>query len=254
MLIFERELGDFSGYTVLLPAVSVGNAGQLCMDVILENINREKLESCQVLHPSVVPIVGPDPLNKSSVLTAMQVYIVKDQSLILFQLRSGLLPGQGAAFIQDFVSWFQESKCKDLIVIGSMHSHERVDKQITGTSLRYLSTNGAKQVPDNFVKLEPRSQETQFEHNKTEDPASGPFVPGGGVSSRIYYTCLQKNIPITLMLKFCSEGDNRIDGLELSEYVNTYINIIPDYSGQKSKIPASWQYLFGHSAPVHMFG
>ena len=48
-------------------------------------------------------------------------------------------------------------------------------------------------------------------------------------------------------------GDNRIDGLELSEYVNNYTNIIPDYSGQKSKIPASWQYLFGHSAPVQMF-
>ena len=40
MLIFERELGDVSGFTVMLPAVSVGNAGQLCMDVILENINR----------------------------------------------------------------------------------------------------------------------------------------------------------------------------------------------------------------------
>ena len=74
------------------------------------------MESCQVLHPSIVPIVGPDPLNKSSVLTAMQVYVVKDQSLILFQLRSGLLPGQGAAFIQDFVSWFQVAELAFILV------------------------------------------------------------------------------------------------------------------------------------------
>ena len=43
-------------------------------------------------------------------------------------------------------NFYQESKCKDIIVIGSMHSHERIDKQIMGTSLRYLSTNGVKQV------------------------------------------------------------------------------------------------------------
>ena len=77
------------------------------------------------------------------------------------------------------------------------------------------------------MKLEPRSQETQFEHNKTEDPASGPFVPGGGVSSRIYYTCLQKNIPITLMLKFCSEG---IWNIQMKIFDIVYLHFIILYN------------------------
>jgi proteasome assembly chaperone 2 len=258
MLIFETELGKLSGYTVLLPAVSVGNAGQLCLDVILENINRDKIQTCQVLHPSIVPVVGPDPLkvnnDSAAMSTALQAYVVPEQKLILFQIRSGILPGQGAAFIQQFLQWFQESDCKDLIIIGSMHSHERIDKQITGTAMRYLSTaNQPRTVPEQFVQLEAREQNSEFELPSDNTTSTGPFIPGGGISSRVFQSCQEKSLPVTLLLKFCSEGDNRIDGLALCEYVNAYLNIIPQYSAQKSKIPASWKYLFGTSAPVQMF-
>jgi len=260
MLIFEKELGKLSGYTVVLPAVSVGNAGQLCVDVLLENIAKDKMTSTQILHPSIVPIVGPDPLridgvDNSAVLTAMQAYTVVEKSIVIFQLRSGILPGKGAAFIADFLQWFQAADCKDLIVIGSMHAHERIDVQITGTPLRYLNTTtSTRKIPDQFVPLESREEQSTGFMQNDNDTASetGPIIPGGGISSRVYQSCQLKGISATLMLKFCSEGDNRTDGLALSDYFNQVVNVMPK-SSDKTKVPASWRYLFGGSAPVQMF-
>jgi len=257
MLIFEKDLGKLSGYRVILPAVSVGNAGQLCTDVLLENIPKTKIICTQVLHPSIVPIVGPDPLrlddDNSAVLTAMQAYTVPDDSLVIFQLRSGILPGMGAAFIADFLQWFQEADCKELIVIGSMQAHECIDKQITGTPLRYLSTTQSTcQIPDQYVQLESREEQSTGFMQNDNDNSSGPFIPGGGISSRVYRSCQTKGISATLLLKFCSEGDNRPDGIVLSEYLNQVVNILPQ-SPNKKKVPESWRYLFGGSAPVQMF-
>jgi len=257
MLIFEKELGKLSGYSVILPAVSVGNAGQLCIDVLLENIDKNKMSCTQVLHPSIVPIVGPDPLrlggDDSAVLTAMQAYTVTDSRLVIFQLRSGILPGAGAAFIADFLKWFQEADCADLIVIGSMQSHECIDKQITGTPLRYLSTTqNSRQIPDQFVQLESREEQATGFMQNDNNTSSGPFIPGGGISSRVYQSCQMKGIAATLMLKFCSEGDNRTDGIVLSDYLNQVLNILPK-TQNKTKVPESWRYLFGGSAPVQMF-
>ena len=39
MLIFEKDLGKLSGYRVLLPAVSVGNAGWGLTYMTLANLN-----------------------------------------------------------------------------------------------------------------------------------------------------------------------------------------------------------------------
>eukprot|EP00088_Acartia_fossae_P029921 TRINITY_DN3084_c0_g1_i6.p1 TRINITY_DN3084_c0_g1~~TRINITY_DN3084_c0_g1_i6.p1 ORF type:complete len:244 (-),score=45.68 TRINITY_DN3084_c0_g1_i6:308-1039(-) len=242
MLVFEDEIGDVAGFTVILPAVSVGNAGQLCVDVLLENIQKEKMKTFQVLHPSLVPVVAPDTLlENTSVSTALQAYVIEDSKLVIFQIRSGILPGQGSAFIADFLKWFKESGCAELVVVGSMHAHERIDKQITGTDLRYL-TSLKRKVPDDFVKLEHREQDLET--------GGEPNIPGGGISSRILRQCHQQNLAATVLIKFCSEGDNSTDGMVLAQYLNL---LVPVFNKSRPKIPKSWQHLFGHSAPVQMF-
>jgi len=250
MFIFEEEgaaIGDLTGYTVILPAVSVGNAGQLCIDVLLENICKESTNTVQVLHGSVVPVVSPDPYDKCSSLISTQMYVVKDKKVVIFQIRSGILPGQGSVFMSDFLQWFQEKKCGELIVVGSIYSHERIDSQITGSGLRYLCT-WDKSVPEDFIVLESRG--SGMEAN--ED--SAPHIPGGGISKRMFITCQKDNIPATFLFKFCSEGDNTMDGVILAQYLSKLdpkmAQLVPS---SNPKIPNCWQSLFGHGAPVQMF-
>jgi len=155
---FEKCTGDLAGFTVLLPAVSVGNVGQLCIDVILENLSPKPSFTSQVLHPGLIPVVGLDPTQSgSSLSTALQMHVDSEKKLVIFQIRSGILPGQGAAFIEDFVDWFKVNKCSELIVVGSSHAHERTDTQLTGSPLRYMSTV-ARTFPQGFITLEPRKK------------------------------------------------------------------------------------------------
>jgi len=251
---FEQTIEDLSGYTVVIPAVSVGNVGQLAMDVLLASLSPSSLG--QVHHRSLIPLVGPDPLDDSStaVTTAMQIYINKNLKLILFQIRSGILPGKGAKFLEDFVCWCKSCGVLRVIVLTSSHAHERTDQQIQGTPLRYLATPGLNDTPSEWVKLEARERFPGLSRMETPEAV---FIPGGGVAKRLFDKCLEAQIQAAVLLKFSSEGDNTSDGLMLADYLNQWINFLPneDKTNEKLKYktPISWRHLFGNPSPVEMY-
>jgi len=251
---FEQTIEDLSGYTVIIPAVSVGNVGQLSMDVLLASLSPSSLG--QVHHPSLIPLVGPDPLDdsSSSLTTAMQIYKHQNLKLVFFQIRSGILPGKGAQFLEDFVAWCKTSSASRVIVLTSSHAHERTDQQITGTPLRYLSTEGVKDTPEAWVKLEARER---FPGLSREETPEVVFIPGGGIAKRLFDKCVEAEIEAAVLLKFSEEGDNTCDGLMLADYLNQWIQFLPsqDKSSQKLeyKTPTSWSHLFGNPSPVEMY-
>ena len=77
------------------------------------------------------------------------------------------------------------------------------------------------------------------------------FIPGGGISKRILQTSKERSIPTTLLLKFCSEGDNSVDGLELTGYLEQLVGLRETSS--RLKVPSSWRHLFGAPPPTQMF-
>ena len=71
----DLSLPPLSGYTLFVSCVSVGNVGQLAMDVILATLQKEaqlKLVS-QANHPSVIPMCGADPILVSHFKTPLVV-------------------------------------------------------------------------------------------------------------------------------------------------------------------------------------
>ena len=97
-----------------------------------------------MLHPSLIPCCGADPLDPSSttLTTASQLYLCEESRLAVLQIRSGLLPGQvgllllllillllltgqGAKFLEDLVAWAKERGVARLVCLASSHSHER---------------------------------------------------------------------------------------------------------------------------------
>jgi len=258
--LFEAEPGMLAGYTVILPAVSVGNVGQLCVDVMLENLDPPPCQSLQVLHESLIPVVSTDALG-STLSTALQMYLDEKKKLVIFQLRSGILPGQGAAFISQFLQWFKNMECSELVMVAGMHAHERTDQQITGSPLRYLSTTD-RTVPQDFVKLERKSRFPGLSRDGSE--ADELFIPGGGISRRMYLACLETGVNLTLLLKFACEGDNSGDGLMLAGQLDRLLHYSNSGHGtdpagvavdcrRPLKVAGSWRHLFGPPAPTQMF-
>ena len=121
------------------------------------------------------------------------------------------------------------------------------------SSLRYLTTS-QRTVPESFIRLESRDR---FPGLMTDEEASDGgghdsiFIPGGGICRRVFEACQTRPVAVTLLLKFCSEGDNSMDGVQLAEYANQLTGL--QAAGCKLRLPASWIHLFGAPPPTQMF-
>lgn len=140
--------------------------------------------------------------------------------------------------------WFQ------VIILTSSFGHEKRDEQIRTVPFRYIATDNlkseyGKQFEElSWLPLEP----------KLQDDFSGQTViqiHGGGFAKTLFELLQNNSIPSLVLLKFCSEGDNIPDAVELTNYLNQWLKIIPldDRKACKLKFPPSWKFLFGNSAP-----
>merc|ERR1719436_1243293 len=85
-------------------------------------------------------------------------------------------------FCADLVSWAQELGLQQLVCLTSSLAHERQECQLTGTSFRYVATDGAK-VPDNFVKLEPKAS---LHGLPVDSGVEELYLPGSGAALELY--------------------------------------------------------------------
>jgi len=246
---------DFSGYNLVLPSVSVGNVGQLAMDALLTNLSPPPTSLGQVHHPSLIPLVGPDPLrtSSSSITTALQLYHHPPSRLLLLQLRSGLVPGGSRQFLSDLLHWCKTAGVARVVNLSSCHAHERTDCQMTGDSqLRYLVTGAGEEeemgLPQTWRKMEQRERFPGLARSETPDSL---FLPGAGLSKRLYLTCAEAGLTCLVLLLFCDEGDNTRDGMDMANHVNQWLGVVKE--GRCARLPASWKHLFGNETPRELF-
>ena len=64
----SADLGGLEGASLVVACVSVGNVGQLAVDVILGTLEAagELTLLTQLHHPAVIPLAGPDPVKVRS--------------------------------------------------------------------------------------------------------------------------------------------------------------------------------------------
>ena len=98
--------------TLILPSISVGNIGQLSIDILLASLKTQRLAACH--HPSLIPLVGSNPLDAKSteLMTACELYISEkdarmecDQNIVLMQIRSAIAQNKSGEFLDDLLSW-----------------------------------------------------------------------------------------------------------------------------------------------------
>uniref|UniRef100_A0A8C9UTT5 Proteasome assembly chaperone 2 n=1 Tax=Spermophilus dauricus TaxID=99837 RepID=A0A8C9UTT5_SPEDA len=83
--------GLIFGFTLLMPAVSVGNVGKFAIDLIISTLNMRKIGYFYT--DCLVPIVGNNPYateedNSTELSTNAEVYSLPSKKLVALQLRS----------------------------------------------------------------------------------------------------------------------------------------------------------------------
>ncbi|XP_040405892.1 proteasome assembly chaperone 2 isoform X1 [Cygnus olor] len=263
---------DLQGFTLLMPAVSVGNVGQLAIDLVISTLRMTKIGYFYT--DCLVPMVGNNPYatsNENSVELSInaEVYSLPSKKLVVLQIRSPFIKNKYRPFCQALLSWVESSKCARVILLSSSHAYQRNDEQLLGTPLRYLLTPALeKAVGGHMQELKWKEMEKIAAYPGINDAEKVLHVPGGGITKLLFTESCSKGIQMAVLLKFCSEGDNIPDAFALVNYLNEWLQLIkskgshstdispeqeiPDTSSQW-KIPSSWRLLFGNGLPPALF-
>ncbi|XP_014635409.1 PREDICTED: proteasome assembly chaperone 2-like [Ceratotherium simum simum] len=236
-----ESVPDLAGFTLLMPAVSVGNVGQLAVDLIISTLNMCKIGYFYT--DCLVPMVGNNPYataeeNSTELSTNAEVYSLPSKKLVALQLRS--------IFIKVSMLYLPFYQVNCMIV--------------SSTPFRYLLTPSMQKSVQNKIKsLNWEEMEKSPRIPEISDSEFCVRIPGGGITKTLYDEGCSKEIPVAVLLKFVSEGDNIPDALGLVEYLNEWLQIIKPHSDDPTasalpwKIPSSWRLLFGSGLPPALF-
>lgn len=233
MFVSARESVNFEGNTLVLPSLSIGNVGQLAIDLIVSTLSLPRVGYLD--NPHVLPIVGNDSLDGKNGHLALNLEVFKAPSsnVTFLQQRAPVIKGRNALYAESLINWIKESSFKEVILLFSTDASHRVDLQLTGSQLRYLQTDSFQS--DIIQKL----GWLQLENISKETP-----IKKGTVTYFILDKCKSLGVPLLILIAFVSEGNNIPEGKQMATWLNQFNTIIPEGEGSISwKMPSSWHSL-----------
>ncbi|XP_070840941.1 proteasome assembly chaperone 2 [Chaetodon trifascialis] len=252
---------SFRDFTLVMPAVAVGNVGQLAVDLLVSTLNMSRVG---FIHTDcLIPMAGNNPYttckeDAEELHAPAEVYTAAELKLAVLQIRAPIIQKNSKKFRQLLVSWIKASGFSRAVVLSSSHAYQRDDQQLQGTPLRYLATPSLlKGSADALKELGWREMERVLPYPGLADANAEPrlYIPGGGITKGLYTDSCAEDLPLAVLLLFCSEGDNIPDAFALVNHLNNWLHLLdsPSQKPNKWKIPTSWSLLFGSGIPPALF-
>lgn len=251
----------FKGFTLVMPAVAVGNVGQLAVDLIVSTLN---LSRVGYFHTDcLIPMAGNNPYScrkedAEELHTPAEVYTAAELKLAVLQIRAPIIQTRSKKFRQQLVSWIKASGFSRTVVLSSSHAYLRDDKQLQGNSLRYLITPSLLTASADALKELGWTEMERMPAFPGIDSDAEPrlCIPGGGITKGLYTDSCAEDLPLAVLLLFCSEGDNIPDAFTLVNHLNDWLHLLDNQREKPNsqwKIPTSWSLLFGSGIPSPLF-
>ncbi|XP_029919400.1 proteasome assembly chaperone 2 [Myripristis murdjan] len=257
----ENTQPCFKGFTLILPAVAVGNVGQLAVDLIVSTLSMRRVG---YIHTDcLIPMAGNNPYASSAedaqeLHTAAEVYTEAEMKLAVLQIRAPIIQTKSRKFRKLLVSWIKASGFSRTVVLSSSHAYQRDDQQLQSDPLRYLLTPALQKLCGDALKeLGWKEMERVAAFPGLTDTSAEPrlYIPGGGITKGLFTDSCAEELPLAVVLLFCSEGDNIPDSFTLLNHLNDWLHLQakPSQEANKWKIPSSWRLLFGSGIPPALF-
>ncbi|XP_026203317.1 proteasome assembly chaperone 2 [Anabas testudineus] len=257
----DNSSPSFKDFTLVMPAVAVGNVGQLAVDLIVSNLNMSRVGHIHT--DCLIPMAGNNPYatckdDAEEIHTPAEVYTAPELKLAVLQIRAPIIQTKNKKFRQLIVSWIKASGFSRTVVLSSSHAYRRDDQQLQGSPVRYLFTPSLLKVSADALKeLGWREMERVPAFPGLTDADTEPrlCIPGGGITKGLYTDSCTEDLPLAVLLLFCSEGDNVPDAFTLVNHLNDWLHLLdnPSQETPKWKIPSSWSLLFGSGIPPALF-
>ncbi|KAI1290214.1 Proteasome assembly chaperone 2 [Halotydeus destructor] len=251
----NQQQPAFKGRTLVLPCVSVGNVGQLAIDLLASTLLKSKKLSLvgRIRSNAFRPVVGPNPFELSDkLMTTAEVYDSPEMNVTVMQIRSPCYHDKRQSFLDNLVDWIKSSQFAKVILLSSTYS-------------QFLSDLDASEQPNpvrQFANFELDAgsqikQVTKVERYSHRPDENGMInIPGSGLTKKLFDHLNEAGLSTLALVKYCSEGDNSPDAVGLVEALNTIVPVKQRTSSLGHlgwDIPISWNKLFGGDAPLEVY-
>ncbi|XP_052308061.1 uncharacterized protein LOC112327304 isoform X2 [Populus trichocarpa] len=221
--------------TLILPALSIGNVGQLAVDLLVSSTRAERIGYLD--DPYILPCVGNDaygPTPCGELALPLEAYDSRNNGVALVQQRS---PVVKIFYLSSTNTDGTDDCCERL---GWKKWQEYNPDQRSWKYLSSLAEGNARQEDNLPFEDEP------------EDEDYYPSLPFAAL-----FSCFKaKGIKVTCLLCYCSEGDNTPEAFSLAEATSKLLGLSIDNShgeGGKWLIPFSWRTVYGPPPDLSMF-
>ncbi|XP_034939662.1 proteasome assembly chaperone 2 [Chelonus insularis] len=242
---------DLSGGTLIVPAVAVGNVGQLAIDLLICSLEMKRIG--HLINSCFIPVLGTDPYNEYSneLCTSCDIYYEAKKKIVALQIRSPPVKDL-KSFFDELKEFISNQKISQVIILTSSWAHTRTDVQIRSEPMRYVASPAIEKNFEskfqklNWLKLEPIIN--------PEDDRQRFQISGGGFAAKLFNFFFENQIPCLILLRFCSEGDNIEDAVVSLSYLDKWLEYGISSTGPiLLKHPHSWASLFGNPAPDEIY-
>jgi len=228
----SQTYAQFSGATLVLPCLTIGNVGQLALDLLISTFEIPRVGFLD--HPYVLPMVGNDAFtpNGSGVLTtSLELFFDKPHDLALIQQRAPVVKGRSKDFAESVRKWAISQGFARVILLYSADASYRRDYQMGARQRRY------------FGAIPPRSSHSQ-ESLELERETFDITLRPGSLSRTLFDGFEAASLPVTGLAVFCNEGDNIPDAIDMADWLTDILKLlaIPTYEGQQKGGPVEWKF------------
>ena len=246
---------------LVMPALCIGNVGQLAIDLVLEAKKKDSQHAAVLKHPSVLPCYGPNPFQEgisSETTTAdngiesqpahpLDLYQISSSdkaSLFVLQQRAPAAAGCQMSFGSDLMSWLSGS-VDEVWILGSLDASYRHDDDIAcldDAPFRYVASDEGNDSCTQLMgmcdshgirSLYGETSEGWYRKVAQDNAVHMPWA--------LLSAAKNANIPAIGLLAFVVEGDNRRDGHAMAKQI---LDLLHEYVGQETqgclKEPPSW--------------
>lgn len=207
---------NLAGSTLLLPAVSIGNVGELTIETILCTLSVPLVG--YLYDDNVLPCVGYDPLgtNPSRIALSLELYRLNHQGIFIMQQRAPIIAGRRKAYSEHLIEWAKSQGCSRIVIVGSLDAGRRKDAQLTDRKARFVSTDA--ELGTRLASLGLK----ELEDNELFDVPEGERKVGPWP---LMHKCRVEKLMACSVLVFANEGNNVQDALATGRVLSALLEL-----------------------------